>query len=458
MNIPRLMLAHEKRKGKVPQSILAAAALKSQGHPLKIFCAGPDEFLSRLAGLVLGEDVTILDPLSCGSARIFKTLFQRAARPDCLNIILAPLGEKSGSDTLTFFSDGEEICRLLECPMIPVVYSDTSAGVASRILMDLTERFSGSGGIALPAVLFSSVLNPREYQLLEIETGRQSPLMALGYIPGILEKNAPELLEMCLPDSAAKIALQVKTAAAQLGASSGQVDWNVLWGFGRFHENWNENAEPSKGKYAGLSVGIVDHEALHLEGDNARQLFSMFGCSVKMFDLQNRAGTDISALYVPHGPGFLLAEYLLGNAGIKEWFRSFFRSRRCVFVNGGVTPLLGKSFSLPNERQYEGMGIFPFHGKFEMPSPAFRRVDISSREGDALLNLGEKMRGYIPSCCSVVNPGNEASSLWSFREPGKTKDSGLSGWSRGNGIATDICVEPWSNIEALERWLGLCRA
>ena len=121
MNIPRIALAHEKRPGKVPQSILAAAALKNLGHPLKIFCAGPDEYLSRLAGLILGEEVTILDPLSCGSARLFKTLFQRASRPDSLNIILFPLGERNGNDTFSFSPGGADICRQLECPMVPVI-------------------------------------------------------------------------------------------------------------------------------------------------------------------------------------------------------------------------------------------------------------------------------------------------------------------------------------------------
>lgn len=458
MNIPRIVLAHEKRPGKVPQSILAAAALKNLGHPLKIFCAGPDEYLSRLAGLVLGEEVTILDPLSCGSARTFKTLFQRASRPDSLNIIFVPLGERIDIDTFSFFPEGGEICRRLACPMIPVIYSDSSAGVAARIIEDVTKRFAGPGGISLPAVLFSSVLNPREYQLLEIETGRQSPLMTLGYIPGNLEKSAPELLEMCLPDSSAKISLQVKTAAAQLAASAGQMDWNVLWGIARFHDEWTQITEPLNGRHAGLSVGIVDHEALRLEGDNARQLFSMFGCSVKMLELQSRGGPELNALYVPHGPGFLLAEHLLGNPGVKEWFRSFFRSSRGIFVNGGVTPLLGKSFFLPNERQYEGMGIFPFRGEFAMPSYGIRKVEISSREGDSVLNIGEKMRGHIPSYCSVLNPDDEAPSLWTLREPGKTRSIGLSGWKRGKGIATDICIQPWSNIEGMGRWLAFCKS
>jgi cobyrinic acid a,c-diamide synthase len=342
--------------------------------------------------------------------------------------------------------------------MVPVIYSDSSAGVAARIIEEMTGRFSGPEGISLPAVLFSSVLNPREYQLLEIETGRQSPLMTLGYIPGTLERNAPELLEMCLPDSSAKISLQVKTAAAQLGASAGQVDWNILWGVARFHDEWTENPEPLKGKCADISVGIIDHEALRLEGDNARQLFSMLGCSVKMLELQSRGGPELNALYVPHGPGFLLAEHLLGNADIKEWFRSFFRSRRGIFVNGGVTPLLGKSFSLPNDRQYEGMGIFPFRGKFEMPSPGIRRVEISSREGDAVLNMGEKMRGHMPSCCSVFNLEDEAPSLWTLQEPNKTKNFGLSGWNRGKGIATEVCIQPWSNIEGMGRWLAFCKS
>ncbi len=96
MIIPRLVIADERREGTVPPGVILAAALKNAGHPLRIFCAGPDEYLVRLTALVTGEDVTVLDPYSCGSTRVFKTLFQFASKSDRLNIILAPLGRERG--------------------------------------------------------------------------------------------------------------------------------------------------------------------------------------------------------------------------------------------------------------------------------------------------------------------------------------------------------------------------
>lgn len=456
MIIPRLVIADERREGTVPPGIILAAALKNAGHPLRIFCAGPDEFLVRLTTLVTGEDVTVLDPYSCGSTRVFKTLFQCASESDRLNIILAPLGKRGDDDAFILFPQGPELSRLLECPLLPVVFADSSATITARVLEKAVSGIAAQGDIPVPAVLFASVLNPREYQLLEIEVGRRAPLLSLGYIPKLLERNRSTLLELCLDAMADRAAFPVKAAAAQLASLPGQVDWNAFWGFARLNQEWTELPEPFRGKAAGLTVGVVTHSGLSLEGDNARRLFSYLGCSVrKIFLEEAKPALDVNAVYVPHGPGFLCAEQLLGKQGAREWFSGLFKSRKVVFVNGGAAPLLGESFTLPNGKQYEGMNLFRYRGKYGMPSDELKKVEISSLEGDILLNLGEKLRGYLPPYASVVNPGDSAKSLWSVKDPGNEKEKWLSGWNLGYGIVTDLSVELWSNVEGIYRWLVL---
>ncbi len=454
MIIPRLVLADERREGKVPQSILLASVLKSLGHPLRLFCAGADEHFIRFLKLVTKEEVTLLDPWSCGSVRNFKLLFQQAARPEALNLVFTSAGRRRDDDVFLVNPLVEEICRLLECPLISLIYADSSAAVTSRILEGIVSRVASQGGVPVSAALFASVLNPREYQLLEIEVGRRMSLVCLGYIPRTLEKNSPPLLELCLEEMAERASFPVHAASAQMVGMTDQVEWNILWGLAKQSKEWSPVLEPFRGKAAGLTVGILSHPALDLEGDNAVQLFSHFGCSIRRIPLDGTVlQRDVNALYIPNGPGFLCAERLLGKNGVREWFNTMFLSRKAVLVNGGVAPLLGESFSLPNKKQYEGMKLFRFRGEFHMPSAEFRKVEAVSSEGDIMLNPGERLRGYTPSYASVLDPGGLSRPLWAVRDIVKGVDAGSSGWVRGSSLVTELSVELWSNIEGTYRWL-----
>jgi len=454
VNIPRLVLAEERREGKVAQSILVASVLKSLGYPLRLFCAGVDEHLVRFLKLVTEQDVTVLDPFSCGSMRNFKLLFQRAASPDTLNIIFGSIGERRDENTFPVHPLPGEIARILECPLVTMLYADSSAAVTSRILENVFNQISAQGVIT-SAVIFSSVLNPREYQLLETEAGRRVPLLCLGFIPKTLEKNNPPLMELCLQDMAQRAAFPVKAATAQLLGMVDQVDWNVLWGIAKQCKECVAMDDPFKGKASGISVGILSFPSFELEGNNAALLFKHLGCTVYPIPLDSALlRRDLNALYVPHGPGFLCAERLLGKSGVREWFTSIFHARKAVLVNGGITPLLGESFSLPNRKEYEGLKFFRFKGKFDIPSSDdVRRVEAVSTDGDVMLHQGDKIRGYLPPYISVLNPGNVAGAVWSLQDTVKNMEIGLSGWSRGAALATDVCVELWSSIEGVYRWL-----
>jgi cobyrinic acid a,c-diamide synthase len=452
--IPRLVIADERRNDSIPPGILLVAALKSAGRPLRIFCADPDEYLVRLVSLAAGEPVTILDSFTCGSPRILKTLFQVSCDPGCLNVILAPLGERRDDDSFTVFTQGPSLAKLLECPILPVIYSDSSSAVIAGLLEKAVSGIAEREEVSVPGVIFSSVLNPREFQLLEIEAGRRTPLLSLGYIPKTLERKRTSLLELCLDSSAEKAALPLKSAAAQLASMEGQIDWNALWGFARLSAKWSKVEEPHRDRAKGHTMGVMAHGALDLEGDNASRLFSYLGFNVrKIYPGEAGRPSDLYGLYIPHGLGFLCAEHLLGIPSARTWFSRIFDSGVPVFVNGGISLLLGESFVLPNGKSYEGMGLFRYRGQYTMPSSDFTKVEISSFEGDDVLNLGEKLRGRRVSYTSVHNPGERSRSIWTLKDAKTGRDLGLSGWSRARGVATDLCVDIWSNMEAVYRWL-----
>lgn len=454
MKIPRLVIADERRHDSVPPSVLLVAALKNAGFPLRVFCAGPDEYLVRLLSLATGENITVLDSFACGSPRIIKTVFQVSCEPSSLNIVLAPLGERQTDDGFSVFPSGPGLAKILECPLLPVIYADSSSAVIARILEKAVAGIAAHETVDVPAVIFASVLNPREYQLLEVEAGRRTPLLSLGYIPKMLERNRTSLLELCLDTTSEKALLPVKAAAAQLYSMEGQMDWNTLWAFARLSPKWVKADEPYRNRVNGTTIGILAHGALDLEGDNASRLFSYLGFSVRKIYLGEGGNLgDIRTVYVPHGLGFLCAEQLLGIPSVRQWFTGLFKGGKSVFVNGGVSLLLGESFVLPNGKSYEGLKLFRYKGQFAMPSSDFKNVEISSLEGDDFLNLGEKLRGRRFSYSSVSNPGDRSRSIWTLKDAQSGRDLGLTGWSLGRGIASDLSVDLWSNIEVAYRWL-----
>lgn len=454
MIIPRLVIADERREDSVPPSVLLVTALKNAGCPLRIYCAGPDEYLVRLISLATGENVTVLDPFTCGSPRILKTLFQVSCEPGSLNIVLAPLGERLEDDDFSVFPSGPGLAKTLECPLLPVLYADSSSVVIARFLEKALLGILRHETVDVPAVIFASVLNPREYQLLDVEAGRRTPLLNLGYIPKSLERKRTSLLELCLDTTSEKSILPIKAAAAQLYSMDGQIDWNALWAFARLSPKWTKAEEPYRDRAKGCTIGILAHGALDLEGDNAARLFSYLGFSVRKIFLgeEGRLG-DLKAVYVPHGLGFLCAEQLLGIPETRDWFTGLFKRGQTIFVNGGVSLLLGESFVLPNGKQFEGLNLFRYKGQYAMPSSGFTRVEIATLEGDDFLNLGERLRGRRVSYSTVYNPGEKSRSIWTIKDSQSGRDLGLTGWSLGRGIAVDLSVDLWSNIEAVFRWL-----
>ncbi|MFA7620592.1 MAG: hypothetical protein WCY56_01965 [Aminobacteriaceae bacterium] len=455
MHIPRLVFAEERRSDKIASSILMASVLKNIGAPVSFFCTGHDERYIRLLELVTGQKPAILDPFACGSNRNMRLLFQEASSTRSLNVIFCDMGVRQEPGVFSVNPLPGEIARILDSPLVVSLYADNPAAVTSRVLDTVTKQIS-SQGVQPSAVVFSSAFNPREYQLLENEVGRRTDLLSLGFIPKTLEKDSPALMELCLKEMAAKAVFPIKAATVQLQGMMNQIEWEILWGIGKRGAKWSEVSDSLKKSAAGLRVGILTNPASDLDGNNAEVFFNYIGCSTITIPLDGPAPeAGLDALYIPHTPGFLCAERLLGKSGLRDWFVSFFLSGNPVLVCGAVTLLLGDSFSLPNGKRYDGLKLFPFHGVFDIPGPgSMKRVEAtSSFDGDIMLNRGEKIRGHLPVYASVIDPGNASGAAWVIQDPAKSAETGLSGWSKASAVATEIGLELWSNMEGVLRWL-----
>lgn len=460
MDIPRLIIADERRTGFIPPAVLIISAMQQMGYPVRIFVSEPDEELIQILQLVCSQPVTVIDPFLCGSQKTLKILFQHAAQKDAINFIVAPLGERQREDTLTVSSDTLEIARALGCGIVPVLYGDTSATLTARSVEHIVSQCNGiaGGGASILAILYMSVFNPREYQLLEIEQGRKTPLIGLGYIPKYLERESVSLLQLLLEDRGRQVALSLKTAAAQLIALVDQVEWATFATLSRIDEKFEAVSDSNRRQLPSLTVGIYDHPAFCLNGDNATQLFSYLGCSVEKFsELDEKKLHNADALYIPHGMGFLAAEMLIGSKEKSNVLKNLFLSRKPIFVNGGAAPLFGSRFALSQDRSYEGLSLFDFESKynFNMSQRESLKYHINAFTRGIFFDRGGKARGYSVPYLSISSQDSLEKGLWSCIDAESLKETSQTGWEIGYGAVSHVVLELWSCIEAVVHWLTL---
>lgn len=452
---PRIIIADERRAGIVAPSVMLVAALKHMGWPIRLFHVGVNESDIRLLKLATGCEVTLLDPFLLVSTRLLKTLFETAASPDCINILIAPLGSRQGDDPPIVSPCAAEMARTLECPMVPILFADSSAIIAARALENVLQQIQAAGANPCVGVLFASVLNPREYQLLETEAGRRSPLLCLGYLPQFLERKAPSLLQMCLPGAPGS-ALQIRMAVAQLAGMMDQVMWGAFEGFAKLASDWTAQPDIGARKAAGTEVVILSDDALGCEGDNARLLFEYFGCRVTEVPVRSGSFPGGSSLvYIPHGPAFPCADMLLGNENIRRGLTSMIRGRRPLFVNGGAAALFGETISVLGKDPLPGLGAGSYAGFLNAPDERVVKIDVLSRRDGIFLESGAKAKGYLPDYLRVAARGTVGGAQWSLRNPAKDIEVGESGWETGYTVLNPAYLELWSCPDAVLRWLTL---
>jgi len=452
MQFPRLILADEERKEVVPPTVILASALRQRGYPLRLFVAGIDERRLRLLQLLCGLDVTALDTRLCATPHNLRALFSAAASSDSLNLILAPLGEDEGEDDIRLDRHTARLSELLECDILPVLYGGTSAALAARKAFNLKKKLEKCRGANVRALLFDSVLNPKEYQLLEIEVGRHFPWICLGYIPRHIERKAPSLLQLCAQKPNSSLAIALRTASAQLNVIEGQIEWQVFSSLARLAHDWNAACAQFE-TLSQVRVAILRHEALSLGGNNLELLLRRLGCEIVDVSVSDEIiPPDVHALYVPHGLGYLSLVPLSANAPLRRDMGNLVFGKG-LFAEGGGSLILGESIELPTGREVKGLGLMPVKGSFAESSGRREYIEVRGETDGSFLRKDEAMRGYWPEGISAKKSSAADRAewgVWDVEDQARLSDDGF---VIGRSVATQMRLEPWSAPDVFCRWL-----
>jgi hypothetical protein len=442
--------------------VIAAAILKEMGYRLRLFMGNVDEASMRALQLICGMPVTLLDPVLCGNRANLRWLFQRAASPDCLNIVIANLGGRWTEDSP--FRVPKEclfLAEWLKCEVVPVVYSDSASTLTVRTLNEIMGQFDQGAGVRIRAFLFRSTLNDREYELVDREAGRQFSSMSLGSIPKLLERDTPLITEMC-SGGANNAIFPLRSAALRLKCMPRQVEWAMFSALAKMAPEWVRQPElcgpiTDEGK---VNVAVVRHPALTLGGDGTEHLIRALGCNVVDVSLDGHIShsVPIHGLYVPHGAAHMALSKFFGNMYLKTMFTRASNGSSFLMAEGGSSPLLGHKITLPPVQggggTGRGFGILPFDSVYKASTFGSPQKLVASSRWDNPLLTGsqESVWGYSSASLSLVGNGTETA-CWGTSETPNGKSCGTDGWSKGRILASSMRLEPWSAPESFRRWL-----
>ena len=454
MDLPRLILAEERRPGKVPSGVLLAAALKQRGYRLRLFVAGGDEGTLRLAECLCGQRCSYLDPVLCGSGGALRSLFQAGADPEALNLVLAPLGSRSGDDApFLVHPETRELASLLGGGLVPIFCADTSAMVAARTVEEVARQLESVPEVSILGTLFLSVPFPREYQLLDRDLGRRLPWMGLGYVPRELERPEPPLGDLCNPEVLHRTLIPLRTAAAHLQSLEDQIQWPLFGALARVGCAW-EPEPPLEPLFSRPRVAVLRHPGLSLSGEGPELLLQALGCSLLDIPLAGGAiPRECDAAYLPHGLGFLALVQFLENRELVQSLGQILLSGRGLLAEGGAAPLLGEQILLPSGKGARGASLFSLKGIYREPRPGSQtRLFVRARAQGPLLGEGESLRG-VASRGVFLSGADPQDGDWEVREDPAGAPTGMEGWSLNRAVVTRLRLELWSCPLPVRRWL-----
>ncbi|SMG30736.1 P-loop NTPase family protein [Dethiosulfovibrio salsuginis] len=457
MDFPRLMIADERREDVIPLGIVLAATIRSMGIPLRLFAGGIDDRYLRMLSLGTGQEVFSIDPLQFKSESEVRFFFGSMAKGDCLNLILSPLGVAVAEDRMVINQGTVDLARILDCGVVSMVHANPLASITARVMAGVWERFSKEN-VDLYGAVFSSVLNPREYQLLEIELGRSIPSMALGYVPRYMERRMISVVDLC---SDPRVAQPIVTLGSQLKSMTGQIDWSALMAFGEYRTNLDVPAKSIEPLSGAPAVAIITDDSLSMGIDNDIALFRAIGCRIIPVSLTREiVPPEAKAIYFPHGLGHVALKRLINNRPLFDQVINLPLRGRATLINGGFSSVWGKWYALSEDSMDRVAGL----GAFEegvIVAPHFRgegvAVDIEPLPGarETLhYEEGEKMRGYLSGFMksSLGIPGKGLCS-WALRESDTKKELGEAIWKIRKTVGSQAKIELWSCPELIKRWI-----
>jgi len=459
LDLPRLLIADERRGGTIPPGIVIAATLKSLGIPLRLFCGCMDESYLRMLSLGCEQEVFSIDPFQFRSEADLRLFFGTVARSDSLNLVLSPLGSMVSEDHMSVDRGTADLARMLGVGLLALPHANPVASLNSRIMTGVYEDLKESD-VEVYGVLFSSVLNPREFQLLEVELGRMVPSMSLGYIPRYMERRSLSLVELC---SDPRVAQPIKTLGHQLKGMTGQIDWEAVLAFGKRSLDMSvpdRRIEPIAGNPL-VSV-ITDHStSLGLENDLL--FFKTIGCRVEQVPLlQGTIPHGAAVVYVPHGLPHVAMKRLQLNEKLYNQIKSMPVRRASALINGGLSALWGKWYALSSEARDRMPGFNVMENDGFVLGPYFKGTGVPVEMvpfGGGItkvlpLDEGEKLRGFLPDYMkkTLGVPGRGMCG-WSVRDLRNKDSMGEAGWKVGDVVGSHARVELWSCPEVIKRWI-----
>ncbi|MDR1377631.1 MAG: hypothetical protein LBJ36_01060 [Synergistaceae bacterium] len=456
MNLPRLIIADEINEGTVSPGVFLVYALKRTGVKIKVFTCARSETDLRLLKLLLEEPVISLDLYTCGTVKNLKTLFQKTADSDALNVILVPLGTRPEENFVQVHPEPADLAKALSCGIVLVLAASTSAVLTANTASAVVSTFDGAEDNPVLGILFASVKNPREYQLLEQDYGRKSALLTLGYIPKEIERPSPTLQDLYDTGAATRI-MQIKSAVLQLISVTRQVDWEILDAFGYLKRDWTP---PQETGYIekNFKIAIVGDRDFSLEDNNSRELFQFLKCEVADYNpWQDPFPLDAEAFYFPHSMVGVYVDKLMAHRPFVYGIKQSLIANKLIFANGASSLLFGQHLTTSNRVKHEALKIFPFWGSYTSvkKGDVSRRIEVRATVDSIFTKKEEKMRGYALDGLHISNPGNVVPPVWAYRDTYKDAELGTSGWVKGYCFVTDLNLELWSNIDVVNRWLSL---
>jgi len=462
LNLPRLIIADEARPGKIMSGVLIAGVLKSMGYKLRLFMGNIDELSLRLLQLTCAQPVTLLDPTLCDGRANLRWLFQQAASPDCLNLVITNLGGRWTEDSPFIVSaECPLLAEWLECDILPILYSDTSSTLTARTLNEVLTALRKDDNPPIRSVIFRSVLSDKEYELVDREAGRQFMIMSMGALPKSLERDPPNLSDLFF-EKTAHAMVPVKSALLRLREMKNRINWPAISAIANLGSNWTPQAglcEPitDSGK---VNIAVVRHETLSLGGDGTEHLLRALGCNVVEVPLEGNIlhNVPIHGVYVPHGAAYMSKPKFFSNIYLRTMLRRSSNGNSFVLAEGGSALILGHSINLPldysGSEGGRGFGILPYNSAYKPVKAGVpqKSVAFCKKINPLLSGSQEWVWGYSPPGLSLdsLSPDDEC---WETKENLNGEKSGADGWSKGRILASSMKLELWSAPLSLRRWL-----
>jgi hypothetical protein len=457
-----LIIADEHRPGKISAGILIAVVLKEMGYKLKLFMGNIDEASMRALQVLCNQPVTLLDPTLCDGRANLRWLFQNVASPDCMNLILTNLGSKWSEDSA--FRIPRECLKLaeyLECELMPILYSDTSSTITVRAVTEIIRQFENKQLYNIHSIMFKSVLNNREFELLDREIGRQTSAVTIGSIPKRLERDQPLVTDLCAAGST-QAALPIRSSAMQLKSLEHMVKWALFNALSKTNQEWKPQVKlcdpiSDAGR---VNIAVVRYPSLTLGGDGTEHLMRTLGCNVVDVPLDGVVShsVPIHGVYIPHGLAYTGIDKFFGNLYLKTMLKRGATGNSFLLAEGGSTPMLGSGITLPptfgEDRERRGFSILPYDAVYNASvfGAPQRAMAVSRTANPFISGSQEVVWGYFSPNLSLF-PHAPDDECWELKESFDGKLINLDAWCKGRILASRMRLEPWSAPESFRRWL-----